>query len=172
MLDEEFPSIGDMFIAFNSGKILSKAYNIFTAYVSVYFLLAASVIFGLNIIMTLKLSIYVTAIIVFGSIIAFSIGFVFVQQYYMVLYNLIKDEYLTTYQAVKLSVQMMKGHKIEVIALNSGFIIWFLLSYFTLGILTVLFTLPYFILTNLEFAKFIYTKNLTLNITDVKNNNG
>ena len=63
--------------------------------------------------------------------------------YAMVPYLLNKDHNLKGSDALKLSKQMMKGHKWQLFVLGLSFIGWILLDALTFGILGILYVAPY-----------------------------
>ncbi len=61
--------------------------------------------------------------------------------------------------AMKKSISLMKGHKIEFLYFCISFVPWFLLSYITLGVL-YLFVVPYFLISVSCFLNYVVTENV------------
>ncbi len=72
-------------------------------------------------------------------------------EYILVPYILAENPDLSPKQALKLSSNMMYGHKLECFRLLASFIGWFLLDIFTLGLFGFFFSNPYFICTFSEY---------------------
>ena len=70
--------------------------------------------------------------------------------YRMVPYILVDQPELTATQAIKRSKQMMKGNKWRAFVLDLSFILWYILSALTLGLLGLFFVHPYYEATNAE----------------------
>lgn len=70
--------------------------------------------------------------------------------YRMVPYILVDQPELTATQAITRSRQMMKGNKWRAFVLDLSFILWYLLSGLTLGLLGLFFVHPYYEATNAE----------------------
>ena len=68
----------------------------------------------------------------------------------MVPYILVDQPELTATQAITRSRQMMKGNKWRAFVLDLSFILWYLLSALTLGLLGLFFVHPYYEATNAE----------------------
>lgn len=73
------------------------------------------------------------------------------------------ERYDSLIMCYKLAKPLAKGKKHEYLLLNLSFIGWYILSFFTAGILFVCFTLPFHILTLLEFFRYA---NLSHSISD------
>ena len=63
-------------------------------------------------------------------------------------------------EAFRLSKLLMNGYKMEAFVLNLSFIGWYLLSLFTLGILTIVYVNPYMVATNVEFYAYVRAQAL------------
>ena len=70
-------------------------------------------------------------------------GFIKRYEYYMVPYILAENPTLDSLEAVRLSRNMMKGHKFELFKLEISFIGWWLLGMLSFGLTEVLFSNPY-----------------------------
>ena len=70
--------------------------------------------------------------------------------YRMVPYILVDQPELTATQAITRSRQMMKGNKWRAFVLDLSFILWYILSGLTLGLLGLFFVHPYYEATNAE----------------------
>ena len=70
--------------------------------------------------------------------------------YRMVPYILVDQPELTATQAITRSRQMMKGNKWRAFVLDLSFILWYILSALTLGLLGLFFVHPYYEATNAE----------------------
>ena len=78
--------------------------------------------------------------------------------YSLVPYILIDNKNLKAKDILKLSEDMMKGHKKDLFILNLSFIGWYILSYFTFGIL-LLWLAPYMLVTTANFYNEIKDQN-------------
>ena len=63
-------------------------------------------------------------------------------------------------EAFRLSKLLMNGYKMEAFVLNLSFIGWYLLSLFTLGILTFVYVNPSMVATNVEFYAYVRAQAL------------
>ena len=70
--------------------------------------------------------------------------------YRMVPYILVDQPELTATQAIRRSKQMMKGNKWRAFVLDLSFILWYILSALTLGLVGLFFVNPYYEATNAE----------------------
>ena len=70
-------------------------------------------------------------------------GMIKYYSYYLVPYILAENPDLTGREAVRLSRQMMRGHKWECFVMECSFIGWWILGAFTMGLSEVLFSMPY-----------------------------
>lgn len=82
-------------------------------------------------------------------------GFIKHYAYYMVPYIVAENPDINYKDAIKLSSDMMKGHKFECFKLELSFFGWYFLSAFTLGISSLLFSNPYQECTMVEYFKHI-----------------
>lgn len=78
-------------------------------------------------------------------------GFIKYYSYYMVPYILAENPQIKPLTAIRLSKEMMKGHKWQCFCYNLSFIGWKILNIFTLGILNILYVTPYKIATMTEY---------------------
>ncbi len=78
-------------------------------------------------------------------------GIIKAYSYRLTPYIIADDTQISAIDAIKLSEQMMKGHKMEAFVLDLSFIGWHLLSILTLGILEIFYVLPYQSCTNAAF---------------------
>lgn len=79
-------------------------------------------------------------------------------RYKMLSYILAENPAIKPRQALKLSRDMMRGHKWEAFKLDMSFILWYVLSSFTLGALGLLFVNAYKIATVSEY--YVYLRGL------------
>lgn len=75
------------------------------------------------------------------------------QRYFLSRYLLATSEQVTEKEAIRLSVDMMKGHKSDLFALRFSFLGWFLLAVPTVG-LSLIYTIPYYNTTMGIFGKY------------------
>lgn len=77
-------------------------------------------------------------------------GVIKMYEYRMIPYILAENPKTNRKEAFKLSKQMMKGNKWKTFLLDVSFIVWNILSVFTLGLLNILYVNPYKATTNAE----------------------
>lgn len=77
-------------------------------------------------------------------------------QYYMVEYILAQNPQLPYKDVLKLSTEMMEGHKWNTFVLDLSFILWHILGMLTCGILEVLYVQPYTKLTRASLYYALY----------------
>lgn len=154
--NDKLPRFGEIFDVYGSISLLIKSYKVFYSYLWRYCVYFAVIYAALKLISSYTLSILIFVLSLIVTVVFTVFGTIFLQRYYLTPYVLLYNENLTVHECVKLSVGLMKGYKIDVLMFQFGFIIWFIVSYFTLGLTSVLFTIPYYILANLEFSKFIF----------------
>ena len=77
-------------------------------------------------------------------------GVIKIYEYRMIPYILAENPKTNRKEAFKLSKQMMKGNKWKTFLLDVSFIVWNILSVFTLGLLNILYVNPYKATTNAE----------------------
>ena len=63
--------------------------------------------------------------------------------YFAVLYILSESKEIGIVESINLSKRMTEGHKMEIFVMNLSFIGWYTLGFFTCGILTLVFVMPY-----------------------------
>lgn len=78
-------------------------------------------------------------------------GIVMSYAYAMVPYILAEDNDIQPMDAIRMSKDMMKGHKWELFVLDLSFIGWAILSVLTLGILNIFYVGPYYYSTHAAF---------------------
>lgn len=86
-------------------------------------------------IMNIKLSLWTLLFIVPGIVKYY--------EYRMIPYFLSENPEIDSASAYRLSRDMMNGHKWDVFVLDLSFILWYLLSSFTLGIAAIIWVIPY-----------------------------
>lgn len=156
-LSDDTPSrFGEIFDVFGSVSLLIKSYKVFYSYLWRYFVYFAVIYTALQTISNYHLSNLIFAVSLTVTAVFTIFGAIFLQRYYLTPYVLLRNENSTVHECVKLSARLMKGYKIDVLMFQFGFIIWLIVSYLTLGLTAILFTIPYYILANLEFSKFIF----------------
>lgn len=82
-------------------------------------------------------------------------------RYKMLSYILAENPSIKPLVALKLSKEMMRGHKWEAFKLDISFLPWYLISSFSFGILSILFVNPYKIATISEY--YVYLRELAYN---------
>ena len=85
-------------------------------------------------------------------------GIIKAYSYKLVPFIIAEDNTISSKEAIKLSVQLMKGYKFKAFLLDLSFIGWNALSYISLGLVGLLFTDPYKEGTNAEFYKELVTQ--------------
>ena len=80
--------------------------------------------------------------------------------YKLVPYILAENPKIGPLKAIKISKEMMRGHKWEAFKLDFSFILWDMLGYITSGILGMLFVNPYKIATIAEY--YVYLRELAM----------
>lgn len=71
-------------------------------------------------------------------------GVIAIYRYAMVNYIIAEEPKIRSTDAIKMSGEMMKGHKMELFMVQVSFIGWFILSMMTFGILFVAYVGPYY----------------------------
>jgi len=82
-------------------------------------------------------------------------GIIKTYEYYLVENILAVRPDIDKNEAFRLSKLLMNGYKMDAFVLNLSFIGWYLLSLFTLGILTIVYVNPYMVATNVEFYAYV-----------------
>ena len=82
-------------------------------------------------------------------------GIVKMYAYSLVPYILAENPEMSGTEAIKLSNEMMKGHKWKAFVLDLSFLGWLLLSVLTLGLVGIFFANPYVYATDAELYKAI-----------------
>ncbi|MDR2457778.1 MAG: DUF975 family protein [Clostridiales Family XIII bacterium] len=85
-------------------------------------------------------------------------GIVKYYSYFLTPYILARFEDVEAKEALKISKNIMNGHKAEVFVMQLSFIGWGLLSLITIGIVGIFYTDPYYQITNAGFATEIIGK--------------
>lgn len=85
--------------------------------------------------------------------------------YRLVPYILSENPNMNKAQALRLSEQMMYGHKMEAFILDLSFLGWHILGMFTCGILEIFYVSPYVDATNAEFYAAVKSEALQKGIT-------
>lgn len=85
-------------------------------------------------------------------------GIIIALNYAMVYFVIADNPEIGVMDALRKSKEMMKGHRIEYIILNLSFFGWYLLSYFTFGLL-FLWLAPYIMVTTANFYNEIKEQN-------------
>ncbi len=89
------------------------------------------------------------------TLLLFVPGIIKTYEYYLVENILAVRPDIDKNEAFRLSKLLMNGYKMEAFVLNLSFIGWYLLSLFTLGILTFVYVNPYMVATNVEFYAYV-----------------
>lgn len=87
-------------------------------------------------------------------------GIIKTYEYYLVENILAVRPDIDKNEAFRLSKLLMNGYKMDAFVLNLSFIGWYLLSLFTLGILTFVYVNPYMVATNVEFYAYVRAQAL------------
>ena len=82
-------------------------------------------------------------------------GFIKYYAYYLVPYIVAENPNVSYKEAIKLSSDMMEGHKMECFKLELSFFGWYFLSAFTFGISSMLFSNPYQECTMVQYYKYL-----------------
>lgn len=82
-------------------------------------------------------------------------GFIKYYAYYLVPYIVAENPDVSYKEAIKLSSDMMEGHKMECFKLELSFLGWYFLSAFTFGISSMLFSNPYQECTMVQYYKYL-----------------
>jgi len=138
------PRFGVIFDVYGSVAMLARVYKIFFVYLWRYFIWLAMIYAGL----------FAGGYFIIAAAVIFIGGGIFLQRYYLVPYIALHN--MTVHEAVKCSVKLMKGYKFDILMFRFSFAVWFVISFLTLGVTAVMFVIPYYMLANLEFSKFIY----------------
>lgn len=85
-------------------------------------------------------------------------GIIIALSYSMVYFVIVDNPELGVMDALRKSKKIMNGHKWEYVVLNLSFIGWYILSYFTFGIL-LLWLAPYIMVTTANFYNNIKEEN-------------
>ena len=85
-------------------------------------------------------------------------GIIAALNYSMVYFVIADNPEIGVMEALKTSKRIMKGHRIQYIVLNLSFLGWYILSYFTFGIL-LLWVAPYIMVTTANFYNEIKEQN-------------
>lgn len=102
-------------------------------------------------------------LIALGCILFIIPGFIVSLQYRLLPYILAENPDMKAKDALRMSKEMMKGHKWEAFVLDLSFIGWYFLGGLTLGILMVLYVNPYVSATDAEYYKKIKEAALQTN---------
>ncbi len=129
---EHKTEIGQLFYGFKNGKYGSNVYTMFRQDLSVF--------------------LHMLLFIIPGIIKAFS--------YVLVPYILAENPDLETKRVLKLSSEMMDGHKMELFVLEFSFFGWAILNTITLGILGIFWVNPYMSATLAEFYTAVKTESI------------
>ena len=153
LTDNKPSRFGVIFDGFGSAALLGRAYKVFFAYLWRY------VIWFAMIYAALTAAEYYLIPALIAAAVFIIIGAVFLQRYYLTLYVAVCNTKMTVREAVKYSIPLMKGYKLDTLMFQLGFALWFVISYLTLGIAAVVYVIPYYVLANLQFSKFIFQTN-------------
>jgi Predicted integral membrane protein len=93
-------------------------------------------------------------------------GIIKFYEYRMIPYILSENPGIKPSRAFKLSKEMMSGNKMDLFLLDLSFMGWYFLSYFTLGLLNILYVNPYVNATNAELYSVLREDVLNRNIAD------
>jgi len=166
LTDNETPRFGVMFDVFGSLVLLVRAYKVFFTYLWRYFIWLAVIYGALKAIDIYAGTVLISTLSLAAAAVFIIIGLVFLQRYYLTLYVAIYNNNMTVHEAVKHSVSLMKGYKFDTLMFQFEFALWFIISYLTLGIAAVVYVIPYYVLANLQFSKFIFNTNSKENLTN------
>lgn len=93
-------------------------------------------------------------------------GIIKFYEYRMIPYILSENPGIKPSRAFKLSKEMMSGNKMDLFLLDLSFMGWYFLSYFTLGLLNILYVNPYVNATNAELYSVLREDVLNRDIAD------
>lgn len=85
-------------------------------------------------------------------------GIIIALNYAMIYFVIVDNPEIGVMEALKKSKQIMNGHRIQYIILNLSFLGWYILSYFTFGLLLLWLT-PYIMVTTANFYNEIKEEN-------------
>lgn len=94
----------------------------------------------------------------FGTLLFIIPGIIIALSYSMVYFVIVDNPEIGIMDALRKSKEIMEGHKFDYFVLNLSFIGWYILSYFTLGIL-LLWLAPYIMVTTANFYNEIKEQN-------------
>lgn len=154
--DNENPPFGTIFDLFGSVELLVKSYKIMYTFIWRYFTFAAIIYISLKITDKYAESIYIYAAALTAIFIFAVTGLIFLQRYYLTPFVAAQNDQMTVRESLKYGVSLMKGYKVDVLMFQIGFIGWWTVSFFTIGLIAVIYTIPYYFVANIEFAKFVY----------------
>lgn len=80
-------------------------------------------------------------------------GIIKAYAYMMVPYILAEDTTISRHDAMKLSQEMMRGHKMDAFILDLSFIGWYILTALTAGLVGIFYVFPYVSATKAEFYR-------------------
>lgn len=87
-------------------------------------------------------------------------GIIKTYEYYLVENILAVRPDIDKNEAFRLSKTIMNGYKMDAFVLNLSFLGWYILSLFTLGILSIVYVNPYMVATNVEFYAYVRAQAL------------
>lgn len=90
------------------------------------------------------LNIYVGILVFLQTLLFIIPGIIAAYRYALVNYIVAEDEEISITDAVKMSKELMQGHKLQLFIMQISFVCWFILSLLTCGILTVAYVNPYY----------------------------
>ena len=93
-----------------------------------------------------------------GTLLFIIPGIIIALSYSMVYFVIVDNPEIGIMDALRKSKEIMEGHKFDYFVLNLSFIGWYILSYFTLGIL-LLWLAPYIMVTTANFYNEIKEQN-------------
>ncbi len=98
------------------------------------------------------------------SLLFFIPGIIKTYEYYLIENILAVRPDLDKESAFKMSKALMKGNKMDAFVLDLSFLGWYLLSLFTLGILSIVYVNPYVIATRVEFYAYVRAEGINKGI--------
>ena len=97
------------------------------------------------------LNLYVGILVFLQTLLFIIPGIIAAYRYALVNYIVAEDEDISITDAVKMSKELMQGHKFKLFTLQLSFIGWFILSLFSCGILWIAYVNPYYNAAMAEF---------------------
>ncbi len=103
---------------------------------------------------------FLAAVICLLTYFALCLFFILFSGVYPLLTLVLRRDDISIKNAKKYSKKIMRSHRLEIFELQSSFVLLFLFSAATFGILFVAYTLPYFLLTNALYSSYLIDTKL------------